>query len=222
LHDVQQNMNLAALFVGQPTVAEQKPQFPALFGEAQREWANEFLQSGRSKRLIAVHPGSSAEHSMILKRWAPERFALLADRICERLNAEALLLGGTEEESLKQAVAQRMAKACRSVPATSLRNTAALLDACELCLCNDSGIMHVASCIGVPTIAIFGPTDEKRNGPLGEKALVVRKEVPGFPLWPVSSVGNRAVPRGVNPRASLDRLSVDEAWEQIGHWLQHL
>ncbi|MGA2150271.1 MAG: glycosyltransferase family 9 protein, partial [Bryobacteraceae bacterium] len=50
-----------------------------------------------------------------------------------------------------------------------------LVACCRLFLCNDSGAMHVASALGVPTIAVFGATDDVTTGPTGSHALVVRE-----------------------------------------------
>jgi len=49
--------------------------------------------------------------------------------------------------------------------------------ACRLFLTNDSGAMHVASALGVPTVTVFGPTDETATGPLGALARIVREPV---------------------------------------------
>ncbi|MBD3393757.1 MAG: hypothetical protein GF418_16620 [Chitinivibrionales bacterium] len=222
LHDARQNMNLAALAADRSAIAGQALQFPALFSDTDKKRAGERLSRYGDGPFIGVHPGSSAEHGMILKRWAPERFAALADRMCEKTGAQALILGGAEEDPIKQAVADAMHAPCRVVEQASLRETAALLNECILCLCNDSGLMHIASCGGVPTAAIFGPTDEKRNGPLGQGSLVIRKHMPGFPLWTADTAGDRTVPKGIDPGQSLDALTVDDAWEQVMPWLERI
>jgi ADP-heptose:LPS heptosyltransferase len=79
--------------------------------------------------------------------------------------------------------------------------------------------MHIAACQGTPTVGIFGPTDEKRNGPVGGRVLVIRKKMEGFPVWTALNVGDRSLPQGIDARASLKALSVDEAWEQLRPWL---
>jgi ADP-heptose:LPS heptosyltransferase len=79
--------------------------------------------------------------------------------------------------------------------------------------------MHMAASIGVPTAGIFGPTDEKRNGPFGPKTFVVRKTMDGFPVWTARNVGNRSLPRGVDPQASLKALTGEEAWAQLKPWI---
>ena len=110
----------------------------------------------------------------------------------------------------------------RIIAPQNLRMTAALLQRCSLLLCNDSGLMHMAACMGVPTVAIFGPTDDRRNGPIGGHNLVVRKAMAGFPLWTAAMVGVRSVDDHTDPAASLKALSVDEAWEKVEPWLAKL
>jgi ADP-heptose:LPS heptosyltransferase len=220
LHDMGQNMALAGMLLpdGLPPG---KPEFPKLFGPAEARWADEYLALNAATEFrIGIHPGSSAEHGMDAKRWDTFRFAALADWLCEHTHGTALIFGGSDEVSLKQAVATAMRQPSVIVDPIPLRKTAALLKHCSVCICNDSGLMHAAACMDVPTIGIFGPTDEKRNGPIGAKTLVVRKHMPGFPLWTAATVGDRSVPHGMNPRASLDALTAQDAWEMIFPWLK--
>lgn len=221
LHDAYQNCSLAEYFSGRK-FRDSEMTFPPLYDKADEEWALKFFREKNCNRRIAVHPGSSIEHGMIAKRWPPQRFGMLADIICDRIEAQAFIFGGHDEAPLKQEVSSAMRRENHVVDALSLNKTAALLSNCDLCLCNDSGLMHISSCLDVPTIAIFGPTDEKRNGPLGKKSLVVRKEMAGFPIWTAKNVGNRTLPKGVEPTASLDSLSVDDAWLQIEEWLKKI
>ncbi|NLG18502.1 MAG: glycosyltransferase family 9 protein [Fibrobacter sp.] len=217
LHDLHQNVHLSALFL-EKDLSNQKLVFPDLFSNAEEKEAEEMLKESLPVR-IAVHPGSSAEHGMDIKRWSPERFAALADRICRKLGAEALIFGGPDEKELKTRVASGMVEAHRIIEPVNLRLTAALLKKCSICLCNDSGLMHMAACMGVPVAAAFGPTDEKRNGPVGNCNLILRKPTPGFPLWNARNVGVRSVPRGIDPEASLKALTVDDAWASVESWL---
>jgi ADP-heptose:LPS heptosyltransferase len=80
--------------------------------------------------------------------------------------------------------------------------------------------MHIAACLGVPTVALFGPTDEKRNGPVGDANLVIRHEMDGFPVWTAENVGVRDLKSASDPSASLKALSVDEAWEKVMPWMK--
>ncbi len=218
-HDINQNVRLAAAFSGSGISAEPFI-FPPLFTEKELGSAHRFLEGlGGPKLYIGVHPGSSSEHGMPAKRWDPMRFGELATRICNVLKAQALIFGSPDEEKIKHITASIMKAPCHIVAPGDLRMTAALLRQCTLLLCNDSGLMHMAACMGVPTAAIFGPTDERRNGPSGAGHLVLRKKMDGFPLWTAATVGVRAVKSGMDPQASLKALSVDDAWEKIMPWL---
>lgn len=219
LHDVQQNYAIAGMFLKQD-VQSNDHVFPVLYNPADNQWAGYYYKSASAHQIrIAVHPGSSAERGMDAKRWDPKRFALLADRLCYYLNADAFIFGGSDEENLKQEVAKNMRMPSHVVVSMPLNRTAAMLSMCTLCLCNDSGLMHIAAGQGVPTVALFGPTDEKRNGPVGAKTLVVRKPMEGFPVWTAENVGKRKLKRGVNPRASLEALTFEDAWEQVEPWI---
>lgn len=219
LHDVLQNLALTRYFVKKDTDGEMP--FPKLYGAQDHVWAREFAASlSKSKLFVGLHPGSSAEHGMAAKRWAPEAFAGLADKACAAIGAEALIFGSPDEVAIMQRCAGSMKIKAHRVAHVSIQRTAALLSLCSVCICNDSGLMHIAACQGTPTVGIFGPTDEKRNGPFGERVLVIRKKMDGFPLWTALNVGNRSLPQGMDPSASLRALSVEEAWEQLRPWLE--
>lgn len=219
LHDVEQNIAIAAHVTGKPFPSVSRVVFPKLFSEEDTDKAKTILL--KETRYIAIHPGSSAEHGMDAKRWAPERFAKLADLVCEKLNAAAIILGGPDEQPLKAAVKNAMHYDAEIIEPLPLRLTAALMSRCPLCICNDSGLMHLAACSNVPVIALFGPTDDKRNGPYGNNHCIIRK--PGStPLWRAENVGNRKITPGCNPNSSLDELTVDEAWAQCSTYIERL
>jgi heptosyltransferase-2 len=221
-HDIVQNLRLVSLFSGSD-VSSKPLRFPKIVTESAALEAVRFLEElGGRKLYIGIHPGSSAEHGMASKRWDPSRFGALATRICDAIGAQALIFGSGDEDPIKRLVASEMKAPHRIVPPTSLPVTAALVERCTLMLANDSGLMHLAACQGVPTIAVFGPTDERRNGPAGDGHLVVRKEMEGFPLWTAANVGVRAVKKGIDPMASLKALSVDDAWGKVKAWLPSL
>lgn len=220
LHDVIQNVKLAAHFLDN-NLSGDDICFPELYSDHEIEQTKKILGEG-APAYMAIHPGSSVEHGMDAKRWAPERFGLLADRICGTLGVKALIFGGPDELQIKKQVASVMNENCQIIEPQNLRLTAALMKQCALCLCNDSGLMHIAACVGIPVAAVFGPTDEKRNGPWGQGHLILRKEMKGFPLWTAKTVGSRAVPKGVDPMESINALSVDDAWEMVRPWLKKI
>jgi heptosyltransferase-2 len=92
-----------------------------------------------------------------------------------------MLFGGPGEDDLVQGVLSPMIRPpiCAVIP--RLRQFAALVERCSLFLCNDSGPMHIAAALKVPTVAVFGPTDYVRWKPRNENAVIVRKDVDCWP-----------------------------------------
>jgi heptosyltransferase-2 len=115
------------------------------------------------------------------KRWSPERFAEAAVQLAKERMAGIAIFGSPEEASIGEAV--RAAVEVTSLPCvnfagkTSLQEFIGMAAACEVFLTNDSGPMHIASALGVPTVAIFGATDEIATGPTGAHSKVVRVAV---------------------------------------------
>jgi len=66
---------------------------------------------------------------------------------------------------------------------TSVKQVAALIERCDLLVCNDSGLMHAAVAVGTPVVAIYGPTDIHRTAPLGARHTVIRHEMPCSPCF---------------------------------------
>ena len=122
---------------------------------------------------VGISPGAAYGNA---KRWYPERFAAVAQRLGP---STALLFGSQGERALCETVAETLRAAGRPVHnlagETSLREFIDLAAACQLFLTNDSGAMHVASALGVPTVAVFGATDDTTTGPTGPLARVVRE-----------------------------------------------
>ena len=138
------------------------------------------LGVGGDSFLIGIHPGGSSFD----KRWPEERYAELADRLVQQYNATVLLLHGPEEVVLTRNIQQAMrSRAIVHAPKT-IRELGALLSRCDLVVCNDSGPMHLAAALDVPTVAIFGPTDHVAWHPLSQNASIVRRDMP---CWPCSA-----------------------------------
>jgi len=128
------------------------------------------------KRIIGVSPGAAYGTA---KRWIPERFAEAAGALAEARGASIALFGTKAERALCEEIAQRLGtrEVTNYAGETTLARFIDLAADCELFLTNDSGSMHIASALGVPTVAIFGPTNDTATGPTGLNARVVRQPV---------------------------------------------
>jgi heptosyltransferase II len=125
--------------------------------------------------VLGISPGAAYGTA---KQWPPERFAESA-RLLAPSFASAAIFGSASEKSLCEQVAaairQQGLPAHNLAGATTLREFIDLAAACRLFLTNDSGAMHIASALGVPTVAIFGATDDTTTGPTGPLARVIRE-----------------------------------------------
>ena len=112
------------------------------------------------------------------KRWLPERFAAAASRLAGEVNGSVALFGSADERALCQSVADAIGPRAHNLAGrTTLREFIDLAAACRVYLTNDSGGMHIASALGVPTVAVFGATNHITTGPTGALARVVREPV---------------------------------------------
>jgi heptosyltransferase-2 len=134
-----------------------------------------FRQLGLGEIVIGVSPGAAYGTA---KRWLPERFADSANRLASELGATVAIFGSKDERALCESVAASITTRVKNFAGeTSLAEFIELAAACRVYLTNDSGAMHIASALGVPTVAIFGATDDQATGPTGPLAKVVREPV---------------------------------------------
>jgi heptosyltransferase-2 len=124
---------------------------------------------------IGVAPGAAFGSA---KRWLAPRFAAATDRLAERLGAQVAVLGTASERALGEEVAAGLAAPARVLCGqTALPDLVGVLSRLRLLVTNDSGPMHVAAALGVPLVAVFGPTDWRETAPVGEARRLVREPV---------------------------------------------
>jgi heptosyltransferase-2 len=128
------------------------------------------------KKMIGLSPGAAYGGA---KRWLPERFAAAAAELAGARKASIALFGSRDERQLCEQVAGMLQgfEVTNYAGETTLAQFIELAASCEVFLTNDSGAMHIASALGVPTVAVFGATDDAATGPTGLHASVIRESV---------------------------------------------
>jgi heptosyltransferase II len=128
---------------------------------------------GPETRLVGFAPGAAYGSA---KRWPPDR---VAGAIAGLTGAgvRAVLVGAAGDREIAQAILAALDPATREtvvdlVGRTDVATLMAVLARCAVVVANDSGAMHVASAVGRPVVAIFGPTDERATAPVGRHTLV--------------------------------------------------
>jgi ADP-heptose:LPS heptosyltransferase len=123
--------------------------------------------------FLLIHPGSGGSH----KNWIPERFAYIANRSKSHLGLGVVLLAGPAEAKLLSEVESHLDDpSVQVVQDVSLEKVAALLTRARFYLGNDSGISHLAGCLGTRGVVLFGPTSARMWAPLGRTTLPMQAE----------------------------------------------
>ncbi len=142
--------------------------------EARAEEVLSRLGVQREQRTVVIQPGAR----YWFKAWPHERFAELADRLTAEYHCQVLIGGSFQEIDLAQQIV-RAAK-CRPVVLAGqvgIKPFAAILKRSALLVGNDSGAMHIATAVGTPLVALFGPSNPREWGPRGGACEVIYKEL---------------------------------------------
>ncbi|MBX5451342.1 glycosyltransferase family 9 protein [Thermogemmatispora sp.] len=214
MHEADYNLAVAAA-VGAHT-SDRRLTVP--LSEAEREQARYLLYMDEApdpftRPIIAMHPGSGSYSTA--RRWAPERFAALADTLYREVGGQLVLLGGPEERELHQHILSllRSGLPARSFAGKgSVKVTTAVLEQVDLFIGNDAGVMHLAAAAGTPIVAIFGLSNHRAWGPYtgdvpGRQAIVVRLDLPCMPCFYRGH--ELGTPEGCATRDCLAQLGVD-------------
>jgi ADP-heptose:LPS heptosyltransferase len=169
------------------------------------------------------------------RTWKPERFAEVIRGVHEEAGCEVLLLGEARERPLADSIARRAG--CRRVRnlagKTSLEDLTQVLSGCDRLLSGDTGTLHLACRLGVPSVAVFfGPAYAFETGPYGRGHIVVQPEPAcapcgeDAPCEKGTACGEQAAPRTVvrllmgGPVPPAPGVSV-YASDFVGEWMQY-
>jgi heptosyltransferase-2 len=190
VHDVDRNLRLLeALGVGTAEARLEMHADPAAVAAMRSRLAAAGVPS--DARIIGVHAGSV----WATKRWLPEGFAAVADRLLAEERTAVIFVGGAKDRAATEALMTLMRqRPLNWVGETDLKQLVATVSLCSAFLTNDSGPMHIAVACGVPTVALFGPTTKELGFfPYGPGHTVIEKELP---CRPCGLHGARACPLG--------------------------
>ncbi len=125
--------------------------------------------------LIGMAPGATFGPA---KMWFPERFAEVGDKLVDTFSAKIILFGSKGDKERAESLQQYSKNLFINLAGTtSLKEAIALIAACRLFITNDSGLMHLAGALGIPLVAVFGPTNPVTTSPVGEKSIVIHHDI---------------------------------------------
>ena len=154
--------------------------------------------------LLGLGPGAVFGGA---KRWPAERFARIGDMAGQEWGARTLIFGSSKEAAICSRVQEEMQGPALDLGGrTSLGVAMALIEQCAFFVANDSGLMHIAAALKVPTVAIFGPTDPVATGPRGPYVAIVRHETACAPCLRPECTEDHTCMLGIRP---------EEVWETM-------
>jgi ADP-heptose:LPS heptosyltransferase len=157
---------------------------------------------GGSEGPVVVHPGAASRS----RRWPPERFAEVA-RSLRAAGREVVVTGGAAERDLADEVVRRagLPRSASTAGALDLPALADLVAGASLLVCGDTGVAHLATAVGTPSVLLFGPVAPSLWGPAVDHDRHVV-------LWHGDGTGD---PHGAEPDPALLRVTVDEVLEAV-------
>ena len=183
---------------------------PQLFpDEGDGKRATEFFKKRRlddNSLKVAIHIGSGSR----MKVWPTGRFVQLSEKLIKMEGAKIILpIGPADERVAQEYFGLIDSEAIIPIANLPLNELAAILKKCDVYVGNDSGITHVAAAVGIPVVALFGPTDPHVWGMRGDNVSVMYKG--GLECSPCS---REDMKRCVNRRC-LEKISVEEVYKKI-------
>ncbi len=164
-HVIDQNLELCSAAAGQSLTPGE---FDLPHSARAEAWCDKTLNEFGISKLAILNPGAGWG----AKCWPAERFGEVAKRLHER-GIQSLINFAPNEKELADSVAEYSGGAAKPV-ACSLIELLALTRRASLFIGGDTGPLHLAAALNVPTVALFGPTDPARNGPYGTRSVILR------------------------------------------------
>lgn len=125
-------------------------------------------------KLVVVSAGARSH----IKRWQRQKFSELISCLSAEPGIKIVLVGDKEDAQVNRQISESLGNRALDLSSgTTIGQLACLLEKARLVLTNDSAVLHLASYLDRPVIAIFGPTNEQKYGPWSGKYCLVKKEV---------------------------------------------
>ncbi len=141
------------------------------------EYVNSLLkQSGITDKdkVVVISPGGRSQ----IKRWSPDKFLELISSLVEEFKAKVILAGDKDDVAITEYIVEHSKYPVVDLAGkTSIAELACLLKNADVVVTNDSAVLHLASYLDRPTVAIFGPTNELKYGPWSKIHYIIKKDI---------------------------------------------
>ncbi len=201
----------------------QNPRLKVFLSPQERQWADGFLKEnrlGEKDIIIGISPGGGESwgKNAVYKHWPSEKFKNLIELVIKNFNSKVIIFGSENEKNICNQIAAAFTseRVIDTAGKITLSQFMALVERCKLLVCNDGGPIHVATALGVKTVSLFGPVDEKVYGPYPseENHIVIKKDLPCRPCYK-----NFRFPGCSNNHKCLRDITVEEVYSAIKKFL---
>ena len=186
-HCVEENVRLLSAFGIKPEINEETlPNLELHLLDEHTLFADSWIKSSgleSAAPLIGFHAGTALFKNHIRRRWEPEKFAELAKRIHQEYNTKILLFGGPDDIEANETIQKLATESIIEVKTKSIMDSIAVMQKLSLFVSNDSALMHIAGALHLPTVAIFGPTNETYVHPWKTKYEIVHTGIECRPCF---------------------------------------
>jgi len=208
-HNVIENFNLLKTIV--PNAEEEELDKLELYlGAKEETFAKNFIESNKlsGKKLVGFHAGSATLKGHINKRWSADKYIELAKKLNQQFDARILIFG--TEKDLNDKIHEAAKEFSFIPPVKNIMESLALMKQCSLFVSNDTGLMHLAAALQIPTVAVFAYTNYKELYPWQNSHIIVRKDLPCSPCFFNSPKPVKCIFKGEEQFKCIKTISVNE------------
>lgn len=182
--------------------------FEVYIGAGEQDFVDRIINQA-GKDYIVVAPGARSH----IKRWKKEGFADVCRRVADELGMKIIMLGDEDDAKITGEIKSLITEKILDLAGkTTIRQAAAVLKSAKCLLTNDSALLHLGCNVGVPVVAIFGPTDPRKYGPTGKYDIVVRQNMKCSPCEKAQCK--------IGSLACMNTLSVDVVYNAVRNILE--
>jgi heptosyltransferase-2 len=205
IHEVERYLDIIAPITS--TNLDDKLEFWGI-EQSDEESVNDILKS--SNFVVGLNVSTTWK----TKQWRMEKFAYLTELLYNEMGAMSVLTGDIDLGEKIMKLAQDSDKYIINLTGcTTLWQLGAIIKRCHLYITCDSGPMHISSALGIPTIALFGPTDPVRHRPYGEGHKVIKKDMKCSPCYE-RECKNRDF-------ACMEAIQVEDVMESVSYFYKN-
>jgi len=181
------------------------------------------LGASDDRAIIVINPNAGPELTPHLKRWPPEHFAQLIERLNHNYkNISIILTGSHSERPYVQSIIEKTNisdsnAVINFAGETSLQELLGLLSLSNIFITVDSGPMHLASLLRIPTVGLFGAETPTLYAPLNERATVLCKQLYSVPMFTVYNGKQSTLTENI----PLQLITVDEVYEHVEKYMNN-